>query len=171
MTTTTYAIREEDRQALVLALAKLSLTRPGWKPMLRGLAAGTFRAGGMFDEFASHGPDTPTGTPLGIFERVEILHSDDPDLEAEGDLLRAERTRLRAELRTVLEGALETLDADEERGLLDRDNPDNPLLEWLKRPGPDGAGNQLGEALKKLDEGETSGVTLLRASPLPETRY
>lgn len=123
MTTTTYAIREVDRQAIVLALAKLSLTRHGWRPMLRGLAAGTFRAGVMFDEFASHGPDTPTGTPLGIFERVEILANvtkrcqAPPELDTIArSLLDYETARNRAELRTALEDAIATLDADEKRG-------------------------------------------------------
>ncbi len=120
-----YEIEEGDRQAIVLALAKLSLTRPGWLDMLRGLAENTFHGGAMFDEFASHGPDTPKGTPLGIFDRVELLeplHSDDPVLEAEGralaaegGLVRSELLRIRAELRDTLETALETLTEDEAR--------------------------------------------------------
>lgn len=120
-----YEIKEADRQAIVLALAKLSLTRPGWVDMLRELADGTFRAGGMFEEFVSHGPDTPTGTPLGIFERVELLeplHSDDPEneaagraLAAEGDLVLSEIRRNRAELRDALETALEVLTEDDAR--------------------------------------------------------
>lgn len=52
-----YEIREEDRQAIVLAVAKLSISRPGWTMMLREIAEGTFKAGAMFDEFVSMGPD------------------------------------------------------------------------------------------------------------------
>lgn len=58
MTVHTFEIEEEDRQAIVLALAKLSITRPGWRDAcLRRIAEDVFRAGDMFDEFESQGAD------------------------------------------------------------------------------------------------------------------
>lgn len=44
------AIPEEDRSAILLALADLSLARPGWFNYLRGIAE-TLDGGTMFDGF------------------------------------------------------------------------------------------------------------------------
>jgi len=45
-----YSIPEADRQAIVLALARLSTSRPGWNEYLRTIAD-RFSAAEMFDDF------------------------------------------------------------------------------------------------------------------------
>jgi hypothetical protein len=59
----TFEIPEEDRQAVVLAIAKLSLERPGWLEYLREIA-GRLRGEAMFDDFrrvhADVAPSTAT---------------------------------------------------------------------------------------------------------------
>lgn len=52
----TFEIEEADRQAIVLALAKLTFTRPGWRWYLRTIAE-SLSAAEMFDESVEHGPD------------------------------------------------------------------------------------------------------------------
>ena len=51
-----FEIEEADRQALVLAIAKLTISRPGWNAMLRRIAE-SLSGAAMFDEFVSHGPE------------------------------------------------------------------------------------------------------------------
>jgi len=55
--THTFEIEEGDRQAIILALAKLSHTRPGWHPACLSRIAGQLGGAGMYEEFRSHGPD------------------------------------------------------------------------------------------------------------------
>jgi hypothetical protein len=42
---------EADRQMIVLALAHLSVERPGWRMTCREMAVERFGAGAMFDDF------------------------------------------------------------------------------------------------------------------------
>ncbi len=49
-------IDEGDRQMIILSLAKLTFTRPGWKYALREVAK-SLHGEAMFDEFLKHGPD------------------------------------------------------------------------------------------------------------------
>jgi hypothetical protein len=44
-------ITEEERQMLTLAIAELSLTRPGWDDMLLEFAKTKLRSAEMFEEF------------------------------------------------------------------------------------------------------------------------
>ena len=55
--THTFEIEEGDRQAIILALAKLSHTRPGWHPACLSRIAGQLGGSEMYEEFRSHGPD------------------------------------------------------------------------------------------------------------------
>lgn len=52
----TFEIEDADRQALVLALAKLTFTRPGWREYMRTIAE-RLSSTAMFDEFVEQGPD------------------------------------------------------------------------------------------------------------------
>jgi len=52
----TIEIEGADRQLLILALAKLTFTRPGWKEYARTVAE-TLLGAEMFDEFVTQGPD------------------------------------------------------------------------------------------------------------------
>jgi hypothetical protein len=45
-----FTVTEEERQAVLLALAKLAIERPGWVYFLRGIA-GKLDGVEMFDEF------------------------------------------------------------------------------------------------------------------------
>lgn len=56
MTTHTVELEEADRQAIVLALAKLTFTRPGWRWYLRTIAE-RLSAVTMFDESVEQGPE------------------------------------------------------------------------------------------------------------------
>jgi hypothetical protein len=49
-----------ERDAVVLALAKLAVSRPGWMEYLKSIA-GQFgpRESRLFDEFRAQGPDRP----------------------------------------------------------------------------------------------------------------
>jgi ribosomal protein L37E len=53
----TFEIEEGDRQCIVLALAKLSLSRPGWHPACLSRIAKMLGGGEMYDKFRSFGPD------------------------------------------------------------------------------------------------------------------
>jgi hypothetical protein len=53
----TFEIEEMDRQAILLALAKLSLTRPGWHPACLSRIADKLGGRAMYEEFRSHGCD------------------------------------------------------------------------------------------------------------------
>lgn len=44
-------VSSSERQAIVCALAHLSLERPGWEPYLRTIAADRFQAEAMFQAF------------------------------------------------------------------------------------------------------------------------
>ena len=70
----TFEIEEPDRQAIVLALSKLTFTRPGWRRYMRTIADGLSGAD-MFDEFVEQGPDVK----LDIERVVQRL---DPEGEA-----------------------------------------------------------------------------------------
>lgn len=74
MTKYTFEIEESDRQALALALAKLTFTRPGWRTYLRMIAE-SLSGVEMFDEFVEQGPDVK----LDIERVVQRL---DPEGEA-----------------------------------------------------------------------------------------
>ncbi len=52
----TVEIDESQRQLILLALAKLSLARPGFAHALRETAK-QLEGEAMFDEFVKHGPD------------------------------------------------------------------------------------------------------------------
>ena len=46
----TFELEEEDRQAVLLAIAELALSRPGWDDMLRRIAR-KFSGEAMFEQF------------------------------------------------------------------------------------------------------------------------
>jgi hypothetical protein len=64
--THTFEIEEGDRQAIILALAKLSHTRPGWHPACLSRIAAQLGGREMYEEFRSLGPDpdVPMGEEL-----------------------------------------------------------------------------------------------------------
>ena len=51
-------IAESDRQAILLALAKLYHTRPGWDYMMERIA-GKLDGRELYESFKLHGPDAP----------------------------------------------------------------------------------------------------------------
>jgi hypothetical protein len=53
----TFKIEEGDRQCLLLALAKLSLTRPGWHPACTSRIADILHGREMYESFRGHGHD------------------------------------------------------------------------------------------------------------------
>jgi hypothetical protein len=63
----TFEIREEDRQAILLALAKLSLSRPGWAEYTRTIAE-RLLGEEIFDQFVSLGEDAADTLPLDAIE-------------------------------------------------------------------------------------------------------
>lgn len=92
MSDLTITVSEEDRQVIVLALAKLAVSRPGWRDAcLRRIAVDSFHAGEMFDEFEAMGPDKPPNVrtcgicnePLGgvshIYQGKSVHPNCDPD--------------------------------------------------------------------------------------------
>ena len=64
---------EAERQAIVLALAKLSSTRPGWTDMLRRIA-NRLSSGNLFDEFRVFGPDSTTDPPIEDDQHLVLDH-------------------------------------------------------------------------------------------------
>ena len=48
-----FHVEEGQRQALILAVARLSVERPGWRTMLRDIAV-VFSGGEMFDQFVTY---------------------------------------------------------------------------------------------------------------------
>jgi hypothetical protein len=56
----TVEITEGERQVILLALAELALSRPGWNPMLFELAA-SFAGADMFAEFKRMNNDRVNG--------------------------------------------------------------------------------------------------------------
>jgi hypothetical protein len=63
----TFEIEEGDRQCLLLALAKLSLTRPGWHPACTSRIAEVLGGRTMYEEFRSYGHD-----PVVLVGRITI---------------------------------------------------------------------------------------------------
>lgn len=53
----TIELEEGDRQAILLALAKLSLSRPGWHPAYLSRIAEQLGGRAMYEQFRSYGPD------------------------------------------------------------------------------------------------------------------
>jgi len=75
----TIEIDESQRQVILLALAHLAIERPGWKPMLKGIAEPMNDLGGaMFTKFymlrlervTNSLPDDPTNESLKTALRV-----------------------------------------------------------------------------------------------------
>lgn len=50
---------ESQRQVLLLAIAKLSLSRPGWHPACLTPIAVKLDGMEMYEAFRAHGPDAP----------------------------------------------------------------------------------------------------------------
>lgn len=67
----TIELEEGDRQAILLALAKLSLSRPGWHPACLSRIADQLRGREMYEQFRSHGPDTVGNVLLSAAERMD----------------------------------------------------------------------------------------------------
>jgi hypothetical protein len=84
MKNVTITIEEDQRQAILLAIAKLSLSRPGWEHYLRGISE---LLGGvqMYEEFKAHGPDGEVADQV----------------REERDRLRAERLEMQNQSRTL----------------------------------------------------------------------
>jgi len=53
----TIELSEERRQLIILALAKLSLSRPGWHPACIGPFVDELGGRQMYEQFRLHGPD------------------------------------------------------------------------------------------------------------------
>jgi hypothetical protein len=78
-----YEIEEGDRQLILLALAKLSLSRPGWHPACTSRVAKIFRGLEMYEEFRAHGHDPhpsllmggtakPVGGPIMVMPNLNV---------------------------------------------------------------------------------------------------
>lgn len=65
----TLELEEMDRQAILLALAKLSLTRPGWHPACLSRIAELLGGRVLYEEFRSQGPDGPAPAPPIVVEQ------------------------------------------------------------------------------------------------------
>lgn len=50
-------LEESDRQVIILALAKLSLTRPGWHPACIGPLVDRLGGRHNYEQYRLHGPD------------------------------------------------------------------------------------------------------------------
>jgi hypothetical protein len=78
-----FRVTESQRQAVILALARLSVERPGWLMMLRELAA-VFSGGEMFDKFRTCAGVPPmsvmdTSNQFGLVrtgDMVAVMHLD-----------------------------------------------------------------------------------------------
>lgn len=77
-----FEVPESDRQAIVLALAQLRFSRPGWKEYLR-IIAERFSGGKLWDELVDFGPDerpeqegSPSEPTLAKVLRVVTTHFD-----------------------------------------------------------------------------------------------
>lgn len=58
-------LEEGDRQAIILALAKLSLSRPGWHAACLSRIAEQLSGLQMYEQFRAHGPEqAPDGGPM-----------------------------------------------------------------------------------------------------------
>lgn len=64
----TYTFEEEERQLLLLAIAELSLERPGWDDTL-GRIADNFHGRKMFDEFKRVNADRVKASRSDFFPR------------------------------------------------------------------------------------------------------
>lgn len=93
MSDVTITFNDSDRQMVLLALAKLSLARPGWDEALNCIAARLDNVKGgraeNYDTYRAHGPDRPTFTRAELFALRDALDAalDDhaPQAEILGD--------------------------------------------------------------------------------------
>jgi hypothetical protein len=70
----TIEITEEQRQGILLALAKLSLPRPGWHSHFLTPIAELLQGKEMYEAFRAQGPDTPNWITT-TWEEVPIVAS------------------------------------------------------------------------------------------------
>lgn len=70
-----FSLAEEDLQAVLLALAKLSLERPGWLDYLRGIAK-TFKGERMFESFRTTA-SLPAGWPKDTANHFGVVRKGD----------------------------------------------------------------------------------------------
>lgn len=67
----TMELEESDRQVILIALAKLSLSRPGWHEHCIGPMVDRLRGRENYERYRAHGPDSARAITAGPEEQPE----------------------------------------------------------------------------------------------------